>query len=114
MKLMIGFLSIILLTAQLAGAAEYEGTNVDEINLKGTIYSHETKEYYDVELKFDGDIVVAQFTDGVKQIFILDDKTIKFVQNIPVSDYFSKKYYVLSLTFEDSNKSVDDIPSKDF
>src|ERR1700693_214355 len=99
MKLILGFLSIILLTVQLADAAEYEGTNIDVLYLKGTIYSHETKQYYDVELKFEKNIVVAHLPHGVKQIFVLDDEKIKYFQNIPVSDYFSGKYYVLSLTF---------------
>ncbi|MFI5305302.1 MAG: hypothetical protein ACHQYP_10985 [Nitrospiria bacterium] len=112
MKLILGFFSVLLLTVKLASAADYEGTNVDKTTFKGTIYSHETKQYYDVELQFDTDKVVVQFASGAKKILVLDDETIKYVQNIPASDYLSGKYYVLSLTFNDSDDSDDKLPSE--
>ncbi|MHB8483197.1 MAG: hypothetical protein ACYDBV_10790 [Nitrospiria bacterium] len=112
MKLIFGCVSVLLLIVQLASAAEYEGANIDRAVFKGTIYSHETKQYDDVELEFEKDIVVVQLANGVKKILVLDNAKIKYFQNIPVSDYFSGKYYVLSLTFDDSDESDDKLPSE--
>ncbi|MHB8483766.1 MAG: hypothetical protein ACYDBV_13720 [Nitrospiria bacterium] len=90
MKVMLGICLVILfLTFQWAGAAEFNGEDIDGEVFSGKVFRSDTGRYYNVEIMFEKNEGIIQFDNGQWLIGSLDDEKIKDGTKFSVFDYYS-------------------------
>ena len=95
------FLLIIIgfLTSSNTIAAEYKGADIDGELFSSTVYSHDTGNYYYVDVEFSGSDATIHFSNGGYITVTLDDETIDDPSSISAYHY-DKGYWDLDVDLD--------------